>query len=110
MGLANGQHERREAVITGMIPLHALMVLMMVGVTLCVAGFATGATPSGVAAVTNRPTEFTFTSGKSYGDSFNDVELDVVFTAPDQSQQRVPAFWAGGNTWRVRYASNQAGV
>jgi len=54
--------------------------------------------------------EFAVESGAPYRDPFNDVVLDVVFTAPDGSRRRVPAFWSGGNVWRVRYASDQTGV
>jgi hypothetical protein len=49
-------------------------------------------------------TEFEFTSGKSYADPFNDVTLDVVFTGASGAPLRVPAFWAGERTWRVRFA------
>ena len=53
----------------------------------------------------NCAVEWAMTSGKTYGDPFNDVELDVVFTDPDGLERSVPAFWAGEQTWRVRYAS-----
>jgi len=35
--------------------------------------------------------------------------LDVIFTDPDNKEQRVPAFWAGGQEWRVRYAAGVPG-
>ena len=57
----------------------------------------------------NVMTEVEFKSEKSYGDPFNDVTLDVVFTDPAGRQFRVPAFWAGGSTWRARYASPTVG-
>ncbi len=57
----------------------------------------------------NVPTEWAYTSGKPYDDPFNTVQLDVIVTCPDGRQQRVPAFWAGDQTWRVRYASSQVG-
>src|SRR5687767_6114042 len=38
------------------------------------------------------------------------VELDAVFAAPDGSQARVPAFWAGRNVWKVRYAAGSLGT
>ena len=47
--------------------------------------------------------------GESYEDPFNDVELDVVVTDPEGREQRVPAFWGGGQVWRVRYAPHVAG-
>jgi len=60
-------------------------------------------------AVARCVTEWAYTSGKAYADPFNDVELDVVFTDPQGREQRVPAFWAGEQTWRVRYAPPVAG-
>ncbi len=53
----------------------------------------------------NRVAEISFTSAKDYADPFNHVMLEAVFTTPDGRFLRVPAFWAGGTTWRVRYAS-----
>lgn len=52
----------------------------------------------------NRPFEWSYESAKSYTDPFNQVELDLVVTTPAGAEQRVPAFWSGGSTWRVRYA------
>ena len=54
-------------------------------------------------------TEWAYTSGKAYADPFNQVELDVIFTDPQGRDQRVPAFWAGEQTWRVRYAPSASG-
>jgi hypothetical protein len=56
----------------------------------------------------NCVSEWSFSSGKAYRDPFNDVELDVVFSGPG-GQHRVPAFWAGEQNWRVRYAATQPG-
>lgn len=55
--------------------------------------------------MTSAVTEWTFTSAKSYSDPFNQVELDATFTDPKGARFRVPGFWAGGKTWKVRYAS-----
>ena len=60
--------------------------------------------------VQNCVTEWTFESGRLYADPATDVALDVVFARPDGRQERVPAFWAGESTWRVRYAPAQAGM
>jgi hypothetical protein len=49
-------------------------------------------------------TEWTFRSGKSYRDPFNEIDLDVIFTGPDGAAHKMPAFWAGESLWRVRYA------
>jgi hypothetical protein len=54
-------------------------------------------------------TEWIFVSAKPYQDPFNEIELDVVFRDPRGREQRVPAFWAGGQEWRVRYAADAAG-
>src|SRR4051812_37696918 len=37
-------------------------------------------------------------------------EADVVFSDPAGKQLRVPAFWAGGQSWKVRYASPVVGT
>jgi hypothetical protein len=58
----------------------------------------------------NRPVEISFTSEKDYADPFNLVTLDAVVSTPDGRVLRVPAFWAGGKTWRVRYGSPVAGT
>lgn len=54
--------------------------------------------------------EWPYHSGKTYSDPGNEVELEVLFTGPDGTEQRVPAFWAGEHTWRVRFAPRQVGV
>jgi hypothetical protein len=58
----------------------------------------------------NRVVELTFTSAKAYSDPFNEVDLAAVFRPPGGGQMRVPAFWAGGAVWKVRYASPVLGV
>jgi hypothetical protein len=57
----------------------------------------------------NRACEISFTSRKAYVDPCNDVTVDVVVTATDGSTQVVPAFWAGGQTWRIRYSAPRPG-
>src|SRR5215467_11673524 len=49
-------------------------------------------------------TEWSFTSGKAYRDPFNEIDLDVVFRGPSGKEDRIPAFWAGEQSWRMRYA------
>jgi hypothetical protein len=48
--------------------------------------------------------ELSFSSTSTYSDPGSDVVLNVVFTGPGGVEHRVPAFWAGSQTWRVRYA------
>jgi hypothetical protein len=54
--------------------------------------------------------ELTLTAAREYSDPFNQVELDAVFVDPKGQQLRVPAFWDGGRTWKVRYASPLVGA
>lgn len=61
-------------------------------------------------ATAGTPTEWSYTSGKQYNDPFNQVELDAVIVTPAGTEERVPAFWAGGSTWRVRYAPPAPGA
>jgi hypothetical protein len=58
----------------------------------------------------NVMTEIAFTANRSHSDPFNDLMLDILFTDPHGEQLRVPAFWAGGNQWKVRYASPVVGT
>ncbi|MFQ6095441.1 MAG: DUF4038 domain-containing protein [Candidatus Bathyarchaeia archaeon] len=53
--------------------------------------------------------ECSFASRKEYADPFNEVELSAVVTDPEGEEKVVPAFWAGGNFWRIRYASHKVG-
>ena len=54
-------------------------------------------------------TEWSFASGKIYRDPFNEIELDVIFRGPGGDEDRVPAFWAGEQSLRVRYAPKAPG-
>jgi hypothetical protein len=64
---------------------------------------------AGQAAEANRVAEIALTSQKTYRDPFNEISLDAIITQPEGGQQRVPAFWAGGNRWCFRYASGRPG-
>jgi Protein of unknown function (DUF4038)/Domain of unknown function (DUF5060) len=57
----------------------------------------------------NQPSEWGYTSQKTYKDPFNEVDVDVVFTREDGQQWKVPAFWAGGNNWRIRFSPPASG-
>ena len=54
--------------------------------------------------------EMTFEAAQPHPDPFLKTELDVVFTDPAGAPRTVPAFWAGGNQWKVRYASPLVGT
>ena len=53
--------------------------------------------------------EWSYTSGKQRDDPFNEVEVDVVLVHSDGESWRVPAYWAGGQEWRVRFAPPRIG-
>ncbi len=57
----------------------------------------------------NLPVEFQLFSKKKYENPFSDVDVSAVFVEPDGTERTVPAFWAGKNSWRIRYASNKVG-
>jgi len=61
-------------------------------------------------AIQNCMTEWSYSSHKIYKNPFNDVELNIVVTDSEGKENIVPAFWAGGNVWRVRYASEKVGT
>jgi hypothetical protein len=58
----------------------------------------------------NRVAEIVLNSEKAYPNPFLEVRLDAMVTQPDGTQLRVPAFWAGGNQWRFRYAARCSGT
>lgn len=68
------------------------------------AGLVQSAKAQSRPAVERSATEWSISSGKRYKDPFNDVEVDVIFSGNGGQESRVPAFWAGDNTWRVRFA------
>ena len=74
---------------------------------------ATGVVERGQAqnlsATVGLPVEWSLRTGKSYADPFNDVEVDVIVADPAGREHRIPAFWAGENSWRVRYAPSTPG-
>uniref|UniRef100_UPI0032177AEE DUF5060 domain-containing protein n=1 Tax=uncultured Draconibacterium sp. TaxID=1573823 RepID=UPI0032177AEE len=54
-------------------------------------------------------TEIEFTSSNSYSNSFNDLDLDVVFRHSGGTEIKVPAFWSSGKKWMVRFAPTLTG-
>jgi hypothetical protein len=72
--------------------------------------FAVAAKEQGLRTEANVMVELTFTATCAYTDPFNEVTLDVTFMGPKGSELRVPAFWAGTNVWKVRYAPPVVGT
>lgn len=50
-------------------------------------------------------TEFSLTANAEYQNPYTDVDVSVRFVHSDGAALIRPAFWDGGNTWRVRFAS-----
>lgn len=57
----------------------------------------------------NIPVDVTLVVRQSCADVFNEMEVDVIFKAPDGEEWRVPAFWAGDNLFRARFAAPRPG-
>lgn len=55
------------------------------------------------------PLEIHLLAANSYRDIFNELDVDAVFTGTDGSSLTVPAFWAGGNRYHIRFAAPKAG-
>lgn len=62
------------------------------------------------AASVHVPIEWALTSTRAYANPFADVEVEAIVRCPDGTEMRVPAFWAGGRTWRVRYTPSLPGA
>ena len=56
-----------------------------------------------------RMVEISFTSEKTYADPFDEVDMQAIFLGPGAVKITRPAFWAGGNTWKVRFAPTLQG-
>lgn len=63
-----------------------------------------------IEAVKHGPVEWSLTSSKSHANPFSDVDVDAIVRDPDGIKVRIPAFWAGAQTWRVRYAPAKLGT
>ena len=82
-----------------------------VWVALAFAGIQVSAGESPIARTpANRMVEIVFTATQDYRDAFHEVTLDTLFDTPQGQTLRVPAFWAGGRAWKVRYASPLVGT
>src|SRR5215472_11102282 len=75
-----------------------------------VGSMESAATAEQRSATAGTPTEWSWTSGRQYDDPFNQVDVDAIVSLPSGSEERIPGFWAGGSTWRVRYAPPAAGT
>lgn len=85
-------------------------MLLALALNLCTCAPPAAAQSAGPTTIqANHVAEITLVSTKTYANPFTDVTLEAVVTPPDGPPLRVPAFWAGGNRWRFRYASPLSG-
>ncbi len=54
-------------------------------------------------------TEISFESEKTYNDPFNDVDVDLLLFGNGRLY-KIPGFWDGGNTWKIRFVCPSAGI
>ena len=57
----------------------------------------------------NRVIEIELRSEIQYKNPFTEIEFDALVTQPNGKELRIPGFWAGGDRWCFRYASDQIG-
>ncbi len=55
------------------------------------------------------PVDLSFTTSTSFANPFEDVTMDATFTGPGNVTLKIPGFYIGGNTWKVRFAPTQIG-
>jgi hypothetical protein len=53
--------------------------------------------------------EYEFAAQRDYNNPFQNVTVQVVFTAPSGRTVPVDAFWDGGRVWRVRFSPDETG-
>jgi len=53
--------------------------------------------------------EWGYTSREFYPDPFNTADLDVEFVYESGQSWRIPAYWAGGQEWWVRFTPQLSG-
>ncbi|MDO6436087.1 DUF4038 domain-containing protein [Cyclobacterium sp. 1_MG-2023] len=49
--------------------------------------------------------ELVFTAANTYNNPYTDAEMYAEFIGPEGQKLRRPAFWDGGQNWKVRFAS-----
>jgi len=69
----------------------------------------TASTPPIPAPRTWRQVELTLTASRPHADPYRAVQVWSDFRSPDGLTLRRPAFWDGGDTWKVRFAPTRPG-
>src|SRR4026207_940108 len=53
--------------------------------------------------------EQSFESAANYANPAQEASLLATFTSPSGSKLKIPGFWDGGKTWRIRFSPTQTG-
>ena len=53
----------------------------------------------------NEIAEISFLSSTEYDNPSGEIELDAIVTGSGGEEYKVPAYWAGGRLWKLRFAS-----
>lgn len=77
-------------------------------VTLCVVAFSHASFAADAVPRWGR-FEHSFESSKAYSNPLQEASLTVAFVSPQNETNKVPGFWDGGKTWRVRFSPNKPG-
>jgi hypothetical protein len=56
------------------------------------------------------PLDLTFTATNAYANPFLNVTITGTFAGPDGTTIQVPGFYAGGSTWKIRFAPIKIGT
>ena len=81
-----------------------------VGLLLLLSSLQAQAGETAARAEANAVAEVAFRATRPHPKPFAEVQLDVRVTDPGGVTRTVPAFWAGGDRWVLRYASPMPGV
>ena len=57
----------------------------------------------------NEVVELSFASTRQYGNPYAEVAFDLVIEDAEGRELTVPGYWAGDDTWRVRFSSSRCG-
>ena len=85
------------------------MLSVLLALFLAMTASSVSAQPSTQKVERWRVAEITLTSSHAYKDPFDDVTVSATFTHGNVVLVR-PAFWDGGNLWKIRFAPTEIGV
>lgn len=58
----------------------------------------------------NEATTFSLTAGRTYDNPYTEISVNALFEGPNGEKITVPAYWAGGTTFNVRFAPTSVGT